>query len=200
MVGDIVIAPTRERPMLAIKAGGRGDITGTHRLWTFDHGPDVPTPVSDGKLLYTVTDRGVVYALDLQTGAVVYGPQRLKPDSYSASPVLADGIYVTSENEGLTSVFRAGPKFELLAENPLNDYCLSSPAISEGQIFIRTTGHLWAIGTAQGEVSARPSRARAGARCYLLTRADVPRAACSLHVRRAPCVLNLLRPTYHEPS
>ncbi len=146
-VGDIVIAPTRERPMLAIKGGGRGDVTRTHRLWSFDNGPDVPTPVSDGKLLYTITDRGVAYALDLASGKVVYGPQRLRPDSYSASPVLADDrIYVTSENEGLTSVYRAGPTFELLAENPLDDYCLSSPAISEGQIFIRTTGHLWAIG------------------------------------------------------
>jgi outer membrane protein assembly factor BamB len=146
-VGDIVIAPTRERPMLAIKAGGRGDITATHRLWSFNNGPDVPTPVSDGTLVYTVTDRGVAYALELRTGKVVYGPQRLRPDSYSASPVLAEGkIYVTSENEGLTSVYRAGPTFELLSENPLNDYCLSSPAVSEGQIFIRTTGHLWAIG------------------------------------------------------
>jgi outer membrane protein assembly factor BamB len=150
VVGGIVIAPTRERPMLAIRAGGRGDITGTHRLWSFDNGPDVPTPVSDGKLLYTVTDRGVAYALDVQTGKTVYGPQRLRPDSYSASPVLADGkIYITSENEGLTSVYRAGPTFELLSENPLNDYCLSSPAMSEGQIFIRTTGHLWAIGERQ---------------------------------------------------
>jgi outer membrane protein assembly factor BamB len=150
VIGDIIIAPTRERPMLAIKAGGRGDITRTHRLWSFDNGPDVPTPVSDGKLLYTVTDRGVAYALDVQTGKVVYGPQRLRPDSYSASPVLADGkIYITSENEGLTSVYRAGPQFELLSENPLNDYCLSSPAMSEGQIFIRTTGHLWAIGERQ---------------------------------------------------
>ena len=147
VVGDVVVAPTRERPMLAIKGGGRGDVTRTHRLWSFDNGPDVPTPVSDGKLLYTITDRGVAYALDVATGKVVYGPQRLRPDSYSASPVLADDrIYVTSENEGLTSVYRAGPKFELLAENPLEDYCLSSPAISEGQIFIRTTGHLWAIG------------------------------------------------------
>ena len=164
VVRDIVIAPTRERPMLAIKAGGRGDITATHRLWSFNNGPDVPTPVSDGKLLYSVTDRGVAYALDVQTGAVVYGPQRLRPDSYSASPVLVeDRIYVTSENEGLTSVYRAGPKFELLAENPLNDYCLSSPAISEGQIFIRTTGHLWAIGQrkkAQLSARLRPSKSQ----------------------------------------
>jgi outer membrane protein assembly factor BamB len=147
VVGEIIIAPTRERPMLAIKAGGRGDITSTHLLWSFDNGPDVPTPVSDGKLIYSVTDRGVAYALDATSGKLVYGPERLKPDTYSASPVLADGkIYITSENEGLTSVYRAGPKFELLSQNPLNDYCLSSPAISQGQIFIRTTGHLWAIG------------------------------------------------------
>ncbi len=150
VAGNIVIAPTRERPMLAIKSGGRGDITTTHRLWSFNNGPDVPTPVSDGTLVYSVTDRGVAYALDLQTGNVVYGPERLRPDSYSASPVLAEGkIYITSENEGLTSVYRAGPKFELLAENPLNDYCLSSPAISDGQLFVRTTGHLWAIGQRQ---------------------------------------------------
>ena len=60
--------------------------------------------------------------------------------------MLADGkIYVTNE-AGLTTVFRTGPTFELIAQNPLDDYCLSSPAISDGQIFIRTTGYLYAIG------------------------------------------------------
>jgi outer membrane protein assembly factor BamB len=147
IASGLIIAPTRVRPMLAIKPGGTGDVTTSHKVWSFDRGPDVPTPVSDGKLLYSVDDRGVVHALDVATGAVVYGPQRLKNDSYSASPLLADNrIYATSENTGLTSVFAAGPTFELLAENPLNDYCLSSPAVSNGQIFIRTTQFLWAIG------------------------------------------------------
>jgi outer membrane protein assembly factor BamB len=147
IAGGLVIAPTRVKPMLAFKPGGKGDVTESHRVWSFDRGPDVPTPVSDGKLLYSVDDRGVVHALEVATGKIVYGPERLKADSYSASPVIADGrIYITSENTGLTSVFRTGEKFELLAENPLGDYCLSSPAISDGQIFIRTTQHLWAIG------------------------------------------------------
>ncbi len=147
IAGSLVIAPTRVKPMLAFKPGGKGDVTESHRVWSFDRGPDVPTPVSDGKLLYVVDDRGVVHALEVATGRIVYGPERLKSDSYSASPVIADGrIYVTSENTGLTSVFRMGEKFEILAENPLNDYCLSSPAISDGRIFIRTTQHLWAIG------------------------------------------------------
>jgi outer membrane protein assembly factor BamB len=147
IAGDLIIAPTRVKPMLAIKAGGRGDITSSHVAWSFDRGPDVPTPVSDGKLLYIVDDRGVIHALDLTTGSIVWGPERLKPDSYSASPTLADGkIYVTSETTGLTSVFRAGPKFELLAENPTNEYTLSTIAVSDGQLFLRTDNHLYAIG------------------------------------------------------
>jgi outer membrane protein assembly factor BamB len=145
----LIIAPTRNRPLLALRPGGRGDVTKTHRAWSFDYGPDVPSPVSDGKLVYVLRDNGVVHALDVQTGHVVWGPERLKTGAYSSSPVLADGrLYVTSENEGLTTVFAAGPKFEVLSENPLDDYCLASPAVSNGQIFIRTERFLWAIGTA----------------------------------------------------
>lgn len=143
---DIVVAPTRERPMLVLKAGGRGDVTSSHKLWEFNNGPDVPTPVTDGTHLYVVTDRGVVYCLDLKTGKNIYGPQRLTPGTYSASPVLADGkIYITSE-DGVTSVFKSGPTFELLAENAMDDYTLSSIAVKDGQLFLRTAGWLWAIG------------------------------------------------------
>jgi hypothetical protein len=70
----------------------------------------------------------------------------LKPGTYSSSPVLADGrIYATNE-DGTTVVVKAGPQFEILAENALNDYCLSSPAISDGQIFMRTASYLYCIG------------------------------------------------------
>jgi outer membrane protein assembly factor BamB len=147
IVGEMIVAPTRIRPMLAIKAGGRGDITASHVAWSFDKGPDVPTPVSDGKLLYVVDDRGVVHALDITSGAIVWGPERIAKDSYSASPTLADGkLYVTSETTGVTSVLRAGPKFELLGENPSGEYTLSTIAVSDGQLFLRTEKHLFAIG------------------------------------------------------
>ena len=143
---NIIYAPSRIKPLLALKAGGRGDITSSHVLWSTGNGPDVPTPVTDGKYFYVVNDRGIMFCLDAKTGAEVYANQRIKPGSYSGSPVLADGkIYVTNE-EGLTTVVAAGPKFEVLAENPLNDSVLSSPAISDGQIFIRTAQHLYAIG------------------------------------------------------
>ena len=58
VVGDLVIAPTRENPLVAIRPGGNGDVAGSHVAWTFAQGPDVPTPVSDGKLLSVVRDRG----------------------------------------------------------------------------------------------------------------------------------------------
>ena len=144
--GDMVYAPSRERPLLALKGGGSGDVSKSHVVWRFVNGPDVPMPVTDGTYFYVINDRGIVWCLDAKTGAVVYERQRLKPSTYTGSPVLADGkIYITNE-DGLTSVFRAGPNFEILAENDFGEYVLSSPAISNGQIFIRTDKFLYAIG------------------------------------------------------
>ena len=148
--GDLIVVPSRERPMLVLKAGGRGDVSRSHVLWSFNYGPDVPTPVTDGTYLYVVNDRGIMWCLDLKTGKEVYGRQRLRPATYSGSPVLADGkIYVTNE-DGMTVVVKAGPAFQVLAENDFDDYTLSSPAVSEGQIFFRTRNFLYAIGKRTG--------------------------------------------------
>jgi hypothetical protein len=144
--GDLIYVPTRVRPLTVFKAGGTGDITESHRLWTFNNGPDVPTPVTDGKYFYSVSDRGIVYCLDAKTGTQIWGGQRIATGTYSSSPVLADGkVYITNEN-GVTSVIRAGDKFEVLSENDLDGYTLSSPAISDGHIFLRTTQFLYSIG------------------------------------------------------
>ncbi|HJY88118.1 MAG TPA: PQQ-binding-like beta-propeller repeat protein [Candidatus Acidoferrales bacterium] len=143
---DVVYVPTRVRPLIAFRAGGRGDISQSHKLWSFMNGPDVPTPVTDGRYFYSVNDRGILWCLDAKTGEEIWGGQRIKSATYSSSPVLADGkIYVTSE-DGLTTVIKTGPKFEVLAENDLNDYTLSSPAISDGHIFLRTARFLYSIG------------------------------------------------------
>jgi len=123
-----------------------------------------PSPVTDGKSVFVMTGTGILkgfdfdgrqlWARDIQKDYGAFGlnwgyassPLLLDDSLYSSSPVLAnDKIYVTNE-DGLTTVVKAGPKFEVLAENALNDYCLSSPAISNGQIFIRTAQHLYCIG------------------------------------------------------
>ena len=144
--GDVVYAPTRVRPLIAFRAGGRGDVSQSHKLWEFMNGPDVPTPVTDGQYFYSVNDRGIVWCLNARTGEEIWGGKRVRPATYSASPVLADGrLYIINE-EGLTTVIKAGPQFEVLAENDLNDYTLSSPAISDGHILIRTAKFLYSIG------------------------------------------------------
>jgi len=145
-VGDVVVAPTRVRPMNVLRAFGRGDVSKSHVLWSFDRGPDVPTPATDGTLLYVVTDKGVLWCFELVSGETVYGPERLAVGTYSASPLLADGkLYLTNE-DGLTSVIRAGRTFERLAENPLGGYTLASPAAAGGQVFVRTADALYCIG------------------------------------------------------
>lgn len=142
----MIFAGSRGNPYIAVRTGGSGDVSQTHLAWTTPNGPDVATPVFDGKYIYLIRENGALYCHEAKTGEVIYGPERLKPGTYSASPVLADGkIYITNE-DGLTTVFKAGPKFEVLAENALGDYCLSSPAISDGQIFMRTSGFLYCIG------------------------------------------------------
>jgi outer membrane protein assembly factor BamB len=129
-----------------VRAGGRGDVTSTHRVWSTNFGADVPSPVSDGKYLYVVRDNGTFYCFDALTGTEVYSGRRLRPGTYTSSLVLADGkIYATNE-DGVTSVVKAGPQFEVLAENDLDGYTLSSLAIAEGQIFLRSDYMLWAIG------------------------------------------------------
>ncbi len=144
--GDMIYVPSRVRPLIAFRAGGSGDISQSQRVWSVNSGPDVPTPATDGKYLYIVNDQGIVWCLDAKTGQEFYGSQRLKNGTYSSSPVVADEKVYLSNEDGVTVVMRAGPKFEVLAENDLAGYTLSSPAISDGHIFLRTTQFLYSIG------------------------------------------------------
>lgn len=145
VTGDTVFCPTREKPMLGIKVTSSGDAVAAEALWEA-HGPDVPTPVSDGRYVWITNDRGIVTCLDIATGQPAYSPQRIATGTYSASPILADGkIYATSE-EAVTTVLEASPEFKVIAENRLDDgYTLSTPAIAGNQIFIRTSTHLYCI-------------------------------------------------------
>ncbi|MFN7933279.1 MAG: PQQ-binding-like beta-propeller repeat protein [Bryobacteraceae bacterium] len=142
----IVYAGSRVKPFVAMKPGGKGDVSTSHVMWTYQNGPDVPSPVTDGELLYLINDRGIVSCLDAKSGAEVWGSQRISPAIYSSSPVLADGKIYISNEEGTTTVMKAGRQFEVLAVNKFEEYMLSSPAISDGQIFLRTEKALYCIG------------------------------------------------------
>ncbi len=144
----IIYAPTRKKPLLALRAGGIGDITTSHLVWKYEGSgaPDVPSPICDGTYLYLVEDRGMVTCLDAREGTEVYGPETTHEGIVSASPILADGkIYIMNE-AGVTTIIKAGPEFQILATNELDGaYTLSSFAVSGSQLFIRTATHLYCI-------------------------------------------------------
>lgn len=147
--GEMIFAPTRKKPLLALKAGGTGDISTSHLAWLYDGngGPDVPSPVSDGERFYMVDDAGVATCVDAKTGAVIWGPQRTVSGTVSSSPLLADGkIYITNETAD-TMVIASGPEFKKIGTGSLDGaYTLSSIAVSGQQLFIRTGTHLYCVG------------------------------------------------------
>ncbi|MEX0937453.1 MAG: PQQ-binding-like beta-propeller repeat protein [Pirellulales bacterium] len=149
----MIYAPTRQRPLIALRAGGSGDVTESHLAWRWTQGggPDVPTPISDGERFYMVDDRGLVNCLDAKTGERVWGPLRTAQGTVSASPLLADGkLYVINESAVTTVIDVSGDEPQVTATNELDGgYTLSSIAVSGSQLFIRTQSHLYCIGAEQ---------------------------------------------------
>jgi outer membrane protein assembly factor BamB len=141
--GNVFTTSTRGRPFIGFRAGGSGDVTGKNELWTNNLGADVPTPTTDGKYIYVLNDIGIINCIDAMTGKVVYEGQRIERGTYSSSPLLADGkLYCTNE-EGTTTVVKAGPQFEILGVNKLDSHTLASPVAVGNQIFIRTAEYLY---------------------------------------------------------
>ena len=143
------------QPIFAIRPNAVGDITlkpGTETndfvLWSTTRGGSMtPTPIVYGDYIYSINVSGIVGCYDARTGARQY-LKRLEHggSGFSASPVAADGrIYFPSE-DGEVFVVKAGPSFELLSTNPMGEVIMATPAVSGGIIFIRTLGHLVAVG------------------------------------------------------
>ena len=136
---------------VAVRPGGSGDVTETHRLWHTprDSGHLGSGVVKDGHL-YIMNMNGIAECVELKSGKSVW---KERPEattsrsvSWSSIVLVGDRIYVLNQG-GDTFVLRAAPEFEMLATNALNDGLTNaSLAVSDGQIFIRTHAHLWCIG------------------------------------------------------
>src|SRR5207253_7397938 len=114
------------------------------------------TPVVYGDLLYTCSNQGVLTAYNADTGERIY-QERLggKGGAFTASPVAADGKLYFASEDGDVFVVKAGPKYELLATNPVGEVMMATPAISDGLVIVRGINHLFAF----GEVPMAKSRA-----------------------------------------
>lgn len=145
--GIVYVLGGRTSRAIAVRAGGRGDVTESHKVWEAKAGANVSSPVIHEGHLYWVSDRNrVAYCVDLKDGSVVY-QQRFPAQPY-ASTTLGDGkLYVVSRFDG-TYVLAAKPEFEILAHNQLEEdgRFNASPAIADGNLFIRSDTHLYCIG------------------------------------------------------
>jgi outer membrane protein assembly factor BamB len=135
----------RSGPYMAIRPGGKGDVSKSHVLWRVDTGaPYVSSLIYYDGLLYMAGDVGVLSAMDAKTGQRIW--QERTGGIFTASPVAADGkIYLLSE-DGQTIVLAAGKVPRVLARNRLEARQLASPAISGGRLYIRTDDAVIAVG------------------------------------------------------
>jgi len=142
-------AMASDNGMLAIRLGGRGDMTATNVRWKYHKAvPQLPSPLVYRDVLYMVNDGGIVTALKPDSGAEV-GQGRLKGaiDRYYASPVAADNkVFMLSET-GKVVVLPPGGSLDPIAVNDLGDDIYATPAISGGRMYVRTRGWLYCFGT-----------------------------------------------------
>jgi outer membrane protein assembly factor BamB len=151
LIGEGVLVATGGfgGPSLAVKLGGKGDVTESHRLWRAESNPQsIGSGVIIGKYMYKPNAGATgIQCLNPETGEVLWGAPRV--GTFWGSIIAADGRLYATNQSGTTIVFKPNPeKYEQLAENPLGegDTSNSTPAISDGNIFIRTHANLYCIG------------------------------------------------------
>lgn len=141
-----------EKHVLAIRPDGSGNVTQSHIVWRTQKGAGyVPSPVAANHHVFLINDNGVATCWDAATGKQRW--QTRLGEHHSASPITAENrIYATSD-EGVTFVLKAEPKFEVIARNHFGEECFTSPAVSHGNLFFRTSRHLWCIGAGDSDAS-----------------------------------------------
>ncbi len=133
---------------LAIRAGGSGDVTATHRLWTSEKGSNVSSPViHDGHLYWVHEQRGIAFCARADSGEVVYEQRLERAGQVYASALLADGRLYYLTRDGKTFVLAARPQFELLAVNDLADRSIfnASPVVDGTRLLVRSDKYLYCI-------------------------------------------------------
>ncbi len=131
--------------ILAVKAGGRGDVTESHLLWKHrNRAPDhIVSPLVVNGRMFVVKGGGISSCFRTEDGQPLWSQKRIdNTGEYFASPIYGDGkIYVVGEN-GYVVVLKDSPSLEILSVNDLGESCLATPAIAGGRIYFRTRTQL----------------------------------------------------------
>jgi outer membrane protein assembly factor BamB len=152
------------RPIYAIKPSANGTITLTKEnmtvasdaiAWANDReGTYIPTPLFYDGILYTCGNNGILTAYDGKTGERLYRSRVGGGGAFSASPIAADGKLYLANEDGEVYVVKAGRTFQEIAKNEMKEVVMSTPAISDGVLIVRTLGHVYGLGE---KASSEPS-------------------------------------------
>lgn len=149
---------------MAVKLGGSGDVTETHRLWHFPRSKQrIGSGVVANGHIYILNTPGIAECIELKTGKEIWS-ERLagsgpKSESWSSLLLVGNTCYALNQAGDILS-FKAAPAFEKLGVTPLNEPCNSSLAVADGQVFVRTHKHLWSLGAAEQAATRPPQTAR----------------------------------------
>lgn len=144
-----------DKKAMAVRLGGRGDVSATHIAWRNERSmPYVPSPVLVGDYLHIINDQGIYTCLEPLSGKTLTSGRKLGK-VYSSPIAVGDRIYLF-EDSGACTVIAAGPDFQELARNELGELVQSTPAVSDGQLFVRGEAHLFCVG--QPSATAKNTR------------------------------------------
>ncbi len=144
-----------EKSTMCIKADGSGDVSDSHIAWsTSRNSAYVPSPIIDGENVLVLTGDGILVSYELKSGKRNW--QERIGGNFSASPIKVGGNFFVPNENGEMITFQADSMFESIARNKLSSPGgMSSPAASDNQLFVRTSGHLYCIGDIQKEVAGK---------------------------------------------
>ena len=140
----------RQNRTIAVQAGGRGDVTETHKLWEVTVGANVTTPLFHNGYLFWSHDKGMAQCLNAEDGSTLFRERYESRDRVYASLVLGDGRLYAQLRDGTCVVMAAEPEHTILAENKLGDgdeQFNATPAFDKGRIIFRSTKAVYCVGT-----------------------------------------------------
>ncbi len=134
-----------QKEILAVRADGSGDVSGTHVVWRASKGVTyVPSPIYDQGRLYVINDQGVASCFGAEDGSLLW--QERLGGNFSSSPILTGGKLMATNEKGVTHVLEASDTFQRLGENTLGDSGFATPAVAGGRLFLRSGDQLYCIG------------------------------------------------------
>ncbi len=141
------LRPQKDHGLMAIKLGGKDDVTSTHILWQEKRSvPEIPSPIYYDGRVYMIKNGGIVSCMDAESGKLLYRQRLGAAGPYFSSPIAANGMIYIASGKGTITVFAAGDTLQVLARNNLKESIFATPAVVDNKLYVRTVKHMYAFG------------------------------------------------------